>query len=262
MSLIKKAFFFALSSYVRLLASGPSPELEQLNANNDDGFWLAENFTTEIYPKWFITLHGDQRWGSNYKLFWYFRQGVILQYDLTEWIQNKFCISKESIFKGFTLGPGFNQYCHIDENTLGRFKWAWISRTIFDANLKLFWKKWELYQRFRFEYKDNNSTHYKNSGDLKYRIWLNTPWKWTDFHLNPYISNEFFFRQNTYRKATPNGLVGGLYQNRLQFGFNVDFWENITLNVYWQLRSLKQTPSTHPRYFNTYDIGININKNI
>lgn len=254
----KKISLFLLS--ILMLSAGlhsSQNEIQQLNANNDHGLWLEEVATQKL-GHWQFILHTEQRWGSDYRLFWYQEYEGIVLYDLSDKIKSWFNVSDESIFKKFEIGPGFTQYSQIQKNHSGNSKWAWVSRPLIESNMQFSWKDWVLKQRTRAEYQIYNTSHYDNYATGRFRSIILTPWKFTCLKINPYISNEIFVRENKYSSTqNPNGVVGGFYENRFRVGLELHpFTESLTTMLYWQWRILKQKPHSNPNWNNTYQFGL------
>lgn len=237
----------------------PSSKDTQLNSNNDHGFWLTEDARSPLGENWSLQLHFSQRWGADYRLLWYQVYEAIFLYNITDKVQNYFDLAPDGMLKLFALGGGCSEIARIQKNTHGVFHWVWTTRPEVEVHFDLGWKGWLLRQRIRGEYQDYNSSHYKDYGDCRWRLILTSPWNFTCLKITPYINNEFFFRANTYHKSHPSGLVGGLYEDRFRVGFMANLWsDQLTTELYWQWRPLKQTPGTHPGWFYTYQWGLTL----
>ncbi|MBA3239313.1 MAG: hypothetical protein H0T62_13350 [Parachlamydiaceae bacterium] len=237
----------------------PSKKDMQLNANHDHGFWAIQQFNVDLPRNSSFLFLTEQRWGSDYKLFWYQKYELIFTYDLSKRISSYFGLFPKTIFKEFSLGSGCAQISQIRKNTHDEFKWIGLTRPLIQAELKLEWKGWTFGQRLRGEYISYNASHNKSHGTCRYRLTLNFPLKWTELDISPFISNEFFFRANTYSKSNPHGLVGIFHEDRLRIGLKSTFLvDKLTVEAWWQWRPLKQKPGTHPLWFNTYQIGATI----
>jgi hypothetical protein len=230
----------------------------KLNKKNDQGFWFEQVMNKKLPYGWSVETHTEQRWGAGYRLFWYHEYHLNFQYDFIKQINKWFKLHPDNILKNISIGPAFTQYSQIQTNTRGKAKWVWVSRPILAGFINFKWKGWVLTNRLRGEYQQYNSPHYKDYGNGRYRIVLFTPLKITRYQINPYISNEFFFRSNTYHKTHPKGLVGGLYENRFRLGLAIDLWKDVfTAQIFWQWRPLKQKPMVDQRrWVNTYQSGL------
>lgn len=230
--------------------------MNQLNANNDHGFWLELNADAKLSKNWLVKYHAEYRWGSNYRLFWYQEYEGVLQYQLKRFFSK--CLG--SILKNLSLGPGLNLHEILAKNTKGHFHWPLIRKALFDCYLDLEWNGWQLKQRMRGEYLAFNKKHYHDHPAYRHRLRLCTPIKLTSLNISPYISNEWFFRPNSYSKTHPTRLIGGYFQNRFRVGINIDVLKEIlSSDIYWQWKREKQKPGTHPRWFNTYELGLALN---
>lgn len=235
----------------QLLAT--SSTVLDLNSNNDHGIWLDQLISKRLCKRWSVQLYTQQRWGSDYRLFWYQEYTFIAQYDLHPPNPEK----DKHVLHDCSVGPGFSEYQLIKKNTLGVYKWVWVSRPLIDMNCTHVYKGWELDQRLRAEYRFHNSSHYINYGDVRYRLILTAPWEFTRLKISPFVFNEFFFRRNTYNKSNGAGLVGGLYQNRFRVGLSTDTLQDKYISsIWWQWRSSKRPPGSHPRYKSNYQYGL------
>lgn len=251
------ALLFFVVSIVNLSAATSNDTA--LNANNDHGFWLQEEVSVNFGCNWSANFSTEQRWGSNYRLLWYQRYEAVLHYDLTKKTKEVLNLCPEGILNAISLGIGYAHLNRIQKNTQNIFHWVGVSRPEIEARMDLKWNRWLLRQRFRVEYRQYHASHYKNFVDYRWRLMLDLPWSFTCWNLTPFVHNEFFIRENTYSKAHPNGLVGGFYENRFRIGLTAEPLEGqIRSEIYWQWRPLKQTPGTHPRWFNTYQFGMNV----
>lgn len=230
-------FLYFFAALFPLIAEG-------LNQNNDHGLWLEQEVKKKLSDQWTFHFNTRQRWGSDYKLFWFHAYEPTVRYKLMS-----------GHFDVFISG-GFREYSHIRKNTLGNTKWVWVFMPLLEMYVNLKYKDWKLRQRLRGEYHHYQSSHYKEYGDCRYRVELFSPWELSCLKFKPYISNEWFIRSNTYHKTHPNGLVGGVYEDRFRIGLASTLWKDtVTSAIFWQWRFLKQTPETHPRWYNTYQLG-------
>jgi hypothetical protein len=242
-----------------LLSSGfallEAAAMTSLNANNDHQFWFEQNLAKELPCDWLMTLTTKQRWGADYRIFFYQEYECVLQRDITR----LFCLRPNSVFEGFTLGPGIHFDQIFRRNTLGKFQHVWVYRTILEANVVMQVDKSLIRQRLRGEYLYHLKSHFKNFGRFRYRVRIDSPWIWTRYNINPYIFNEWFFRNNTYRSCNPTGLVGGYYENRFRVGVSTEIIKSTSTEFFWQWRRNKQSPGSSPRWDNIYIIGIVLN---
>lgn len=251
------ALFFAI---IPLQITFAESYLEsKLNSNNDHGLWLIQEIEKDIGNDFSMLLQFEQRWGSDYRLFWYHEYELILYYDATECIKKCFNLKKESIFNNFSIGYGCADIQQLRRNTRGVFHWVDTTRPLCELDLILSWKGWDFGQRIRGQYNKFNASHYRSHGTFRYRMQLQPPWEWTCFKIQPFISNEIFVRVNTWSKSNTTGVVGGLHEDRLRIGFNSTLIKDrLGFQAWWQWRALKQNPETSPRWFNTYAYGLRV----
>lgn len=251
--LIVILFAVALTTAPLYLSAWSSKSLNRINANNDHGFWLEQNIEGKLSTDWTLKFHAEQHWGSDYKIFFHHEYEVIFQYDL----KRLFGLCENGPIKTFLFGPGYNELCVIQKNTYGNFHWVSVNRPMLQADFNIEVKEWKVNQRMRGEYFGYTRRYYKDHAIYRHRLVLHTPWKFTCLKINPYISNEWFLRCNSYHKTSPKGLVGGYYHNRFRVGCNSEFLDgSLVLTTYWQLLSFKQKPGTHPSWANSYQYGV------
>lgn len=230
----------------------------QLNRNNDKGFWLQEEFIGDISKNAYINVAFEQRWGNNYRTFWYHHYQVIGQYDFAPWIKESLCLCCDTPFKTLTFGPGFKEAVFIRRNSHFDNVWASANIPMLEANLTI-----ELpvlgglfRQRYRGEYVSFNTKHFHDHGLFRYRMYYFTPWRLGRVEFNPWVSNEFFFRQTT-RRGGAIIQQGNWYENRFRIGANARLTKNLFIDLYWQWRTVRQLPGFYPNWANTYQIGVN-----
>lgn len=230
--------------------------LNKLNANNDQAFWFEQNISGNLASHWSFLLHTEQHWGINYSKFYNQIYDLVLLHDVTRFLN----LHPDSVVKDFQIGGGYDLTDRIQKNTKGKFHWVLVRRSILEAHIALQLQGWLIRQRLRGEYENFVRKHYIDYALLRYRIIINSPWKFTRWNINPYIANEIFVRKNSFNKITQKGHVGGLYNNRFKIGVNVDLiTDKLSSAVYWQWRVRKHKPGTHPRWFNLYEIGLVFN---
>lgn len=234
-----------------------------LNINNDNGLWALENFKTYLNEckDVFATAEFEQRWGDKFHLFWYQGYELRIYKDLTPGVQGWFNWTDgcgENIIKSANIGIGCLQAQQIQKQNItdGCFKWTWITKPTIEFNFVLGWRDWKVTNRIKNYYDRYNRSGYKSFNEFRYRIEIYAPWKFTCWNINPYFSNEIFLRPNSHSTSHPNGLVGGLYEDRMRAGIMLEpMKDKVALQIYGQWRPLRQKQGTHPRYFNTYQAG-------
>lgn len=240
-------------------APTPHTRESELNQNNDHGMWLVQDVNIELSDKWSGKFHFEQRLGSQYRLWWYYEYELVLQYNLTKQFEKLFGLKEKGPLKSISFGPGFNEFNQILRNTKGEFKWVWGNKIIIEANATVEVKDWSIKQRAKVEFISYNHSNYREHITYRYRIGLYFPWKFTCLEIAPFISNEFFFRENTWSRNHTTRLVGGYYEDRLRVGLTAVFVpKKFTGEVWWQYRPLKQPPTSHPRWNNTFQYGVSV----
>lgn len=232
----------------------------KLEQNNDHGFWAYEDFSRELGCDWVAELHIEQRWGSNYTLFWYQEYDLVFLYNLTEKIQLALGLCPEGgPFEEFLMGGGCAQIGNIQVNTRGRYRWVWITRPAVEMQLSLSWNDWTLSQRLRGEFDAYNSPHFRNYGECRWLFTLEAPWEWTCLKISPFISNEFFLSASAFSYTDLSRPVHGLVENRLKIGLaSTLIDDSFEFEAWWQWRPIKQPRPIRPHWFNTYQYGVTL----
>ena len=260
---IRTVLYAFIGSILGLMPlSAHSSKVARINSHNDHGVWLEESLNKKLAEDWSLYLQAEQRWASNSRLFYYHAYDSILQYSLKKEIIRLFGISSESVFKDASIGMGPSFVSEIRKSTQEKTKWIWIFRPILEFRINFEWRKWQINHRLRGEYHEYLASHYKKHALGRYRLAIYAPLKITSLQITPYVSNEWFFRVNSYHKTHPQGIVGGLYEIRFRIGLTASlFKDQVKPSLFWQWRPHKQKPGTHPRWFNTYQLGIGLNFN-
>ncbi|MCB1113765.1 MAG: DUF2490 domain-containing protein [Chlamydiia bacterium] len=201
------------------------PLFGRINDNGDTGLWLEESFQHE-----FIEFNFQQRWTDNFNLFYYQRyEGIVSYRPVPPW--------------EFGLGYAFNISLLEEKWVTGQdyFAQATLKLPLWDGNLE---------QRARITYIVPNFKEHKRHATERYRVRYFSPWFLTRCCVNPWISNEFFFRKDT--RNEPRGQVGGLFENRFRVGFRANFLKKVSYDLYFQWLGLKR----RDRWDFVYDLGL------
>jgi len=253
----KLARYFAIPALALTLPLFASVRnVGHLNRNNDHGFWLKEEFIANLSKQAYVNVAFEQRWGNDYRTFWYHHYQIIGQYDFAPFVKNSLCLRPDTPFRSLSFGPGFKEAISICRNSQQDFKWASANIPLVEANLTFDIFGGLFRQRFRGEYVNFNTKHYHDHGLFRYRLYYFTPWRWGKIEFNPWVSNEFFFREKTERY---NAVIqtGVFYENRFKVGANARLFERFFVDLFWQWRSHRQLPGYWPHWANTYQIGAN-----
>jgi hypothetical protein len=245
------------------LSAATAAQIAQLNVNNDSGLWLEENIIVNLpldcfntcdpcgnpSPKeWLLTLHGEQRWASNFEVQYYWEQEQLIEKDFARPLKDWFSFCDDSWFKNLYFGPGLTEYEQISKQNYGPglTKWNYTFRIFAEADLKLSLWDWAFNQRFRYEWNMALNPNYHSYNDFRYKIEFVAPWKFTSFNIQAWIANEFFFRKKTYQPATassegnPSGLVGNFFEDRFRVGILGMLTEHLQLKIWYQARFLEE----------------------
>lgn len=209
--------------------------------------WSEEIVEREMGNGWSYRARGVQYIGADYQRLFNHQYEGMFYYDLIK------SFPSASFVKSIRLGPGYNVTEHIQSNTLGVRQWVWFNRLLVENINTLSILNWEVSQRSRIEYHLYMRPHYEDHGVYRCRLQFNAPWEFTCLKIKPFLSNEWFFRKDTFDDDNSVGMVGGWYQNRLRVGITVEPYA-----FYWQWRILKQPPGSLRVWNNTYQIGFQV----
>ena len=272
MRILQVCLIFLILSHEIFCAT--QEQLDHVNSNGDSGLWLEETLQFPLHPccnsenednssEWLLTLHGEQRWASRFQVQWYSEYQELIQYDLADSLKEWFSLDEAEWFKKFYFGPGLIEYSQLEKQNFGPglTKWVWAIRPIVQADIFLTYRGWDFKQRIRFERQMFLNPFYHDYSDLRVRFDFFAPWKGTCFQIQPFISNEFFFRKKTYNAVSnPTGILGGLYDDLVRVGFISQLSDMFELEIYYQLRLIKQkisaTNSLH--YWSNNNLGIKV----
>lgn len=220
---------------------------DRINQNNDRQIWSEEIFERDISGGWSYRARSVQNIGADYQRLFNHQYEGVLYCDLNK------SYPSASFVKSMKLGAGYNATEHIQSNTLGVRQWVWFNRLLAENINTVSFFDWEISQRSRVEYHIYMRPYYEDHGVYRCRIQFNPPWEFTRFKIKPFLSNEWFFRRDTFDDDNGVGIVGGWYQNRLRLGIIFN-----PFSFYWQWRILKQPKGISPPWYNTYQLGVQI----
>lgn len=250
-----KFVFILFILAIKLVLIANDKKLEQINSNNDQGLWLDQSITAKLSSLGTVKFRCEQRWGANYHIFFYREYELNFQFKIKQFLEKKTFL----IFENATIGPVYNMTRSLQKNTREIFEWVWIKRPMLETNFVFSLCRWLIKHRLRGEYIEHTKKFHKNYSVFRYRLEFYSPWKLTRWKLNPYLSNESFFRENTYSYTHQHGLVGGLFENRFRIGFILELFKQFSAAIYWQWILRKKTPDIYPQFFNNYEIGFTTN---
>jgi hypothetical protein len=219
----------------------------RFNQNNDHGLWFEQNIFVELPSNFLFQWRSVQRFGGDYRVFWYHDYSAILTYKLSK------LFAPSDLFTNFLMGPGYNGTFRLQRDTRRRERWVYIHRPLLEVHLFMSWKDWTLTQRLRSElHFFAQKIHFRHHDHalIRYRVALNAPWKWTPIKIQPFVSNEFFFRDQN------EALVGGYHQNRFRVGLDSQMIKELSLGVFWQWLSDKRQPEGRTKWIHQYHYGL------
>lgn len=228
---------------------GPSFLLGALNKKGDKGIWLDQNFRKDLSQQSELLITTQQRWGNNYKTLFSVQYEGTLMYHVP--LKNK------EIIKVFSLGGGFNATKDLKTPPGSYLQWVWESRYLYQMHWTMPLFKGDIIQTIRMEYRELHHGKLSSYGLLRYRFRFDLPWKWTKYKLHPWVSNEWFFRENTFDPATGIGNVGGWSQDRVRVGVTASFFNGKLLSaVYYQWRYQRNAPGSESEWNHTSQLGL------
>ena len=185
---------------------------EQQAYSYEDGdvqIWTKHSISGVISENIKVKLHEDLRYGDDIGEFFYSETGFAISFKINDWL---------------SIAPNVALIYELDEPD----SWIEEDRWRLDATLQhKFENGWKVKDRNRFTLRNKqvgeNVFRYRN------RLTVYTPWKFTEWGINPFISDEIFFEEHK----------DGIYRNRFNVGvkignlFNLD-WLSGSLYYRWQ----------------------------
>src|SRR5262249_17395041 len=159
----------------------------------------------------------------DYQRFYNHHYEALIYYELT----TPFPVPECSLLKSVVLGPGYSIGEQIQGNLLHVRQWVCVHRLLLENTQLFSWRKWELTQRNRLEYHIYSRSGFEDYFLYRCRIQITPPWTFTSWKVQPYLSNEWFFRKKTLDEDNNFGMVGGWYSNRLRVGATFNFDKKI-----------------------------------
>jgi Protein of unknown function (DUF2490) len=202
----------------------PLSAFATLNGNNDFQIWNKDTLELRLMEQGDFYGEFDCRFGDDASKLYY--KHVHLQF-----------LYRYNSF--FTIGPGYRWIY-----TLTNGKFALTTSPLLDLIFSLSRNGWRLDARNRLQLLDP-SKHAE--GDRRWlfreKLYFFTPWKWTSWHLNPYVTEELFFEQTK-----------GFSQNRFYVGLALRPHRMVGGALFVMLRNLKNA-SHH--WTHQYVLGMN-----
>ena len=143
-------------------------------------------------------------------------------------------------FDWLTIGPHYHVVDSRKKKSGGGHYWEKEHRVAVDVTPSYTLGGWKISDRSRIAYRD-----FENSqGFWRYRnrIQVNSPWKWTDWKINPYASWELFLDDGKPSKHVRKN--DKFDQWRFVTGVTAKVTDNLSLNLFYLLQEKKDT-STH-----------------
>ncbi len=187
-----------------------SPASAKLNGDGDFQYWDITSFEGRVNDRWKASMDAEFRFGNDVSKLYYQEDILALNYKVNDW---------------FEIGPGYLQAFQLSSKVGEENDWIAEYRPIINATVKMKWQGWDLSSRSRFEYRifedsGNDVFRYRN------RFTFKSPWKWTTFHINPYLADEIFVQ---------DGI--GFQTNRLYLGVGIDLIAHVKGDLFylWQI---------------------------
>jgi hypothetical protein len=105
--------------------------------------------------------------------------------------------------------------------------------------------------RNRLEY--NNFDHKTDYWRYRNKLTIKTPWKFTRFEIQPYISDEAF--------VVFSGVPSDINQNRFQTGIGTGLTKNMKLELYYMRQSVKLSVKNPDKWLNANVLGFTFKVN-
>ncbi len=202
---MKKIIIVGLSIFISIVAAQQVFAFE----DGDLQLWNTDSIAVKLDDHWKITLEEELRFGDNISELYYTHTdgGLVL-----------------SVTDGLDFGLKYRQ---VYEKKNG--EWKEENRPHFNATVKWAWKDFKFKDRNRLELRipesKNDKWRYRNE------LTVESPWKWTDFDIQPYVSDEIFV--DFYGEK--------LNRNRLYAGIKFKLFEHFKSEVFYLWQSSKKS---------------------
>jgi hypothetical protein len=200
------------------------PASADLNKDGDFQFWNTEVVEGKLNDRWKAGLEVEFRLGDNASEFYYTHEMIFVGFTANEWLD---------------LQANFREVFELNTKSEDEDDWFSEERPMFDATPHFKWNGWDISDRNRFEYRmfdiKDDAWRYRN------KLTLKSPWKFTSWNINPYISDEIFIQEDQ-----------DLNRNRFYVGVVMDLIEHVTGDVYF----LWQSSDADPEWVDIYVAGV------
>ena len=174
----------------------------------DDGdfqYWNTENISWKLDENWKIGFEEEIRFGDNADSLYYAHSDLGLTYSgLSDWLD---------------LGLNYRQIFEKKSS-----EWKEENQPHINAVLKWQFQDFSLSNRARFAYKNREDAD--NFWQFRNKLTIKSPWKVTDFEIQPYIADEIFYDFD----------VNTLNRNRFYAGFSLKLFKGLKGEIFylWQ----------------------------
>ena len=158
--------------------------------NGDLQIWNTNRIDWKMNDRLKAKIEQELRFGRDVNVFYYTHTDGGLTFTVNDYLD---------------LG-GF--YRQIWEKSSGRGKWKEENRPHADATLKWGWLDFKFKNRGRLELRVCEGKR-EDKWRFRNKLSLDSPWKWTDFNIQPYAADEIFLDFHG-DGLTRNRLYGGL----------------------------------------------------
>jgi hypothetical protein len=189
------------------------------NAAIKDGdwqYWNGEEFEIKLQKKWKIKLEEELRFGESMGKLFYEHTQIGSFHDITPW---------------FNLAAGYRDvFCK------GVHQWQHEAMPFGEVMFKSAWNGFNLSDKSRLEYRmleaRTDNWRYRN------KVTLKLPWRFTQFAIRPYVSNEFLIQMMK---------NDGYNENRLYGGLECTPWKNVSGDIFYLWQDLKRSAGWEDR---------------
>lgn len=200
-----------------------SPVSAKTGEDGDFQFWNTEQIEGKLNDHWKAGAELEFRFGDDVNEFYYTHEMFYFGYKAMDWLD---------------LQANFREVFELNTKTESEDDWFNEHRPMFDVTPHWKFEGWDISDRNRFEYRffevKDDAFRYRN------KLTLKSPWKWTSWNFNPFISDEIFAQQDL-----------GLNRNRFYVGVGMDIIEHLTGELYF----LWQSSEAEPDWLNIYVLG-------
>ncbi len=175
--------------------------------------------STDLGNGFKLELSTEQRFNNDLNTYYHGEYDVGISYKVADWL---------------SLAPSFRL---VETRKSSSDKWVHEYRPMINVTFSQTFAGWKFDDRNRFEWR--NYDYPKDADSIvryRNRLKVTSPWKWTDFKINPYASVEIF--------QDCNGEKTALQNYEAVIGINAALTDTMSLELYY-MAEFKENAGKH-----------------